>query len=198
MSNVKIVSIGSGGLHALNHMIDSGLTGAEFIACTGDKYSLQMSKAPKKLWLTDGIVYGLDGDSTSRSEQSAIKSRDEILSALDGADAVIIVAGLGGFDGTGASPVVAKYAREIGALSVAVVSRPYGFEGLKRTARADAALKNLAACTDAVIKIRSDKLLQVVDPKTPMTAAFKCLDEILLRAVRTLLAAFQNPLRTER
>ncbi|MBR1646835.1 MAG: hypothetical protein IJ685_08670 [Selenomonadaceae bacterium] len=117
------------------------------------------------------------------------------MSALDGADAVIIVAGLGGFDGTGASPIVAQCAREVGALTVAVITRPYKFEGLKRTARAEAALEKLSACTDAVIKIRSDKILQIVDPKTPMTAAFKIADEVLLRAVRTLAAVFQNPLR---
>ena len=119
------------------------------------------------------------------------------MSALRGADAVIIVAGLGGFVGTGAAPVVAEYAREINALTVAVVTRPFTFEGLKRTARAEAALKKLSAHADSVIKIRKDNFSQIFDPKTPMTAVFKFADEIMFRAVKTLLAAFQKPFRID-
>lgn len=182
-------------MNAFNRMIDSGLNSAEFIAFSTNKFALQLSKAAKKISLGT-MRYGLDGGSPSRSEQAAIESRDEILSALRGANVVIIVAGLGGDDGTGAAPVVASCAREIGALTVAVVTLPYRFEGPKRTAKADAGLKNLSAHVDTVIKIRNDKILHVFDPKTPMSAAFKCLDEILCRAVKTLLAVFQNAFRT--
>ena len=134
MKNFKVVSVGGGGMNALNHMIDSGLTGAEFIAFSTDKYGLKMSKADKKIQLGN-LVYGLDsGNNPSRSEQAAIESREEILSTLHGADAVIIVAGLGGFDGTGASPIIAQYAKELNALTIAVVSLPYKFEGIKRNA----------------------------------------------------------------
>lgn len=192
MKTLKIVSIGGGGLNAVNHMIDSGLTGAQFIACSTCEFDLQMSKAANNIWLDDGIIHGLDGSTVSRSEQAAIKSRDKILSAFDGADAIIIVAGLGGFCGTGASPIVAQYARELGALTIAVVTLPYRFEGPKRSARANAAVEKLSACTDAIIKIRNDKLLQVVDKKTPLAKAFNIADEILLHAVRTLVSVFQN------
>lgn len=192
MSNIKIVSVGSGGMNALNHMIDSGLTGAEFITFSSDKYGLKMSKADKKIQLGN-LVYGLDsGNNPSRSEQAAIETREEILEALRGADAIIIVAGLGGCDGTGASPIIAQYAKEIGALTVAVVSCPFTFEGPRRTARAEDALKKLSECTDAVIKFRNDKFLQVVDKKTPMTQVFKWSDEIFCRAVRTLISIFQG------
>lgn len=195
MKNLKVVSVGNGGLNAVNHMIDSGLTGAEFIACSFSEWELGKSRAEKKILLGKEMIRYFHDSSLSRCEQAAIESREEILSALRGADAVIIVAGLGGNDGTGASPIIAQYAKELGALTIAVVTRPYTFEGLKRTAKADAALKKLSECADVVIKIRNDKIMAVVDKKTPMTSAFKCVDEILLRAVRNLIAVCQNPLR---
>ena len=192
MKNLKVVSVGSGGLNAVNHMIDSGLTGAEFIAFTTDKYALQMYKAAKKIQLGT-MHYALDGNSPARSEQAAIESREEILSALRGADAVIIVAGLGGADGTGASPIIAQYAKKLGALTIAVVTRPYKFEGIKRAAKAKASLKKLSAYADAVVKIRNDKILQIVDKNTTITHAFRCVDEILFHVVRTLIAVCQSP-----
>lgn len=196
-AKIKVVSVGNGGMHVVNHMIDSGLTGAEFIAFSTDKYGLKMSKADKKIQLGN-LVYGLDsGNNPSRSEQAAIESREEILSTLHGADAVIIVAGLGGFDGTGASPIIAQYAKELNALTVAVVSLPYKFEGIKRNAGAEAALKKLSAQADTVIKIRNDKILQVVDKKIPMTQAFKCVDEIMCRAVRSLIDIFRGALQID-
>ncbi len=196
MIDIKVVGVGGGAMNAVNYMIDSGLTGAEFISCSRDELLLQMSKADKKIVLGKKMMrYGLDGSSPSRSEQAAIESREEILSALRGADAVIIVACLGGCDGTGASPIIAECAREIGALTVAVVTHPYTFEGSRRTARAEVALKNLSKHADAVIKIRNDKILQIFDPKTPITMAFKCIDEILCRAVRNLLSVFQRAFR---
>lgn len=192
MKNFKVVSVGGGGMNALNHMIDSGLAGAEFIAFSTDKYILQMSKAYKKIQLGE-LVYGLDsGNNPSRCEQAAIESREEILSALHGADAVIIVAGLGGCDGTGAAPIIAGYAKELGALTIAVVSLPYKFEGVRRNARAEDALKKLSAQADAVIRIRNDKILQFVDKKAPMTKAFVLIDEIMCRAVKSLINIFQG------
>ncbi len=188
MSNVKIVSVGSGGMNALNHMIDAGLTGAEFIACNFSEWELEKSRADKKILLGKEMVRYFHDNSLSRCKQAATETREEILEALRGADAIIIVAGLGGCDGTGASPIIAQYAKEIGALTVAVVSRPYTFEGPRRTARAEDALKKLSEYADAVIKFRNDKLLQVVDKKTPMTKAFKYSDEIFCRAVRTLIS----------
>jgi len=197
MKNLKVVSVGYGGMNALNHMIDSGLTGAEFIAFSVcDEQALQMSKATKKILLGKRL-YGLDGSTVERSERTAVENREKILSALRGADAVIIVAGLGGFNGTGATPIVAEYAREVNALTVAVVTCPFTFEGPKRTARAEAALEKLSAHADSVIKIRNDNFLPLFSPRTPMTAVFKCADEIICRAVRTLLAAFQKPFRVD-
>lgn len=195
MPNVKIIGVGNGGMHALDRMIDSDLTGAEFISCSTRKYDLKYSKA-NKLRLGN-LSYGLDGDTPSRSEQAAIESREEILDTLRGADAAIIVAGLGGADGSGASPVVAKYAREVGALTIAAVTLPYVFEGSRRTAKAEVALKNLSANTDVVLKIRNDKFLQMFDPKTPISYAFKVADEILCHAVRTLIAVCQSAFKID-
>lgn len=191
---LKVISVGVGGMFAVNHMIDSGVTGAEFISCSRDEMSLQMSKAEKKILLDKNVSYGLDGGSTERSAKAANESREEILSALRGAEAVIIVAGLGGFDGTGASPVVAKFAKELGVLTVALVTLPYRFEGLRRTARAEAALEKLLARADMVVKISNDKVLQSVDKKMKitMTQSFKCVDEIICRAVRNLIVLLQD------
>ena len=191
MKNFKVVSVGGGGMNALNHMIDSGLTGAEFIAFSTRKYCLTKAKVSKKIRLGN-FAFGLDGSTPSRSEQGAIESREEILSALRGADAIIIVAGLGGCDGTGAAPIIAGYAKELGALTIAVVSLPYKFEGVRRNARAEDALKKLSAQADAVIKIRNNKILQFVDKKAPMTKAFVLIDEIMCRAVKSLINIFQG------
>lgn len=199
MKNLKIVSVGGGGMNAVNHMIDSGLNGAEFIACSRDEFFLQMSKADKKIHLGKNMMqYGLDGSTPSRSEQAAIESREEILETLHGADAVIIVACLGGSDGTGATPIIAKYAREVGALVVAVVTLPYLFEGPLRTTRAETALTNLSANVDSVIKIRNDNVLQFCDPKAPITHAFKFIDEIIFHTVRTLISVFQAPFKVDK
>lgn len=196
MKNFKIVSVGNGGMNAINHMIDSGTAGAEFISCSTREYYLTEAQARKKIRLGN-LAFGLDGSRPPLSKQAAIETREEILSALHGADAVIIVAGLGGCDGTGASPIVAQYAKELGALTVAVVTLPYKFEGPRRTARAEAALKKLSAQADAVIKIRSDKILEVFDKKTPLSKVFVCLDEIMCRAVKSLLNIFQSPFRID-
>ena len=196
MKNFKVVSVGNGGMNALNHMIDSGLTGAEFIACSTREYDLTKAKVSKKIRLGN-FAFGLDGSTPSRSEQGAIESREEILSTLRGSDAVIIVAGLGGCDGTGAAPIIAGYAKELGALTIAVVSLPFKFEGPRRTARAEEALKKLSAQADSVIRIRNDKILQVFDKKTPMAKVFVCIDEIMCRAVRSLINIFQGAFRID-
>ena len=198
MKNIKVISVGGGGLNVVNYMIDSGMTGAEFISCGRDTMALQMSKANRKIWLGKNMVqYGLDGSSVERSRQAAIESREEILENLRGADEIIIIAGLGGYDGTGASPIIAEYAKELGALTVAVITLPYKFEGVKLTTRAEVGLKNLKERIDMVVTVRNDEFLKTCDPKTPMTAAFKVLDEILCRAVRSLLALSQNPFQIE-
>lgn len=190
---ILVVSVGGGGMNALNYIIDSGLTGAEFISCNSFEWELEQSKADKKIWLDDKLIHGLDGALPERSEKAAIETREEILSAFRGADAVIIVAGLGGCDGTGASPIIAQFAKEIGALTVAVITLPFFFEGPRRNSRAEGALKKLSAQADAVIKIRNDKFLQDIDPKTPITSLFKFADEIICHTVRTLISVFQIP-----
>ena len=197
MINIKIVSVGNGGMNAVNHMIDSGLTGAEFIACNFFEWKLGKSKADKKILLGKERPRGLGADLPERSIKAAIESREEIFSALRGADAIIIVAGLGGCDGTGAAPIIAGYAKELGALIVAVVSLPYKFEGPIRTGRGEDALKKLSAQADAVIKFHNDKISHMIDPKTPVTKIFVCSDEIMCRAVRSLISIFQSPFRIE-
>lgn len=192
MKNLKVVSVGNGGMFAVNYMIDSGLNGAEFIAFSTDEYGLQMSKAEKRIKLGKERPRGLGADLPERSIKAAIETREEILETLHGADVVVIVAGLGGCNGTGAAPIIAQYAREVGALTIALVSLPYKFEGSRRTVRAEDALKKLSAQADTVIKIRNDKILQVADKKTPITSAFTCIDEIMLRAVKSLINMYQG------
>ena len=185
LEKIKVIGIGGGGSNAVNRMIESGLEGVEFIAVNTDAQALLMSKAPKRMQIGEKLTRGLGaGARPDIGERAAQESRNDILEALRGSNMVFITAGMGGGTGTGAAPVVAECAREIGALTVAVVTRPFTFEGPKRKKNADIGIEKLKQNVDAIITIPNDRLLQVVDKKTPMTKAFVIADDILRQGVK--------------
>ena len=184
-AKIKVIGIGGGGSNAVNRMIESGLEGVEFIAVNTDSQALLMSKSPKRMQIGEKLTRGLGaGARPDIGERAAQESRNDILEALRGSDMVFITAGMGGGTGTGAAPVVAECAREVNALTVAVVTRPFAFEGPKRRKNADMGIEKLKKNVDAIITIPNDRLLQVVDKKTPMTKAFVIADDILRQGVK--------------
>ena len=184
-ANIKVIGVGGGGSNAVNRMIELGLEGVDFVCVNTDAQALQTSKAPKRMQIGEKLTRGLGaGARPEIGQKAAEESYQEILEALRGSDMVFITAGMGGGTGTGAAPVVAQCAREIGALTVGVVTRPFSFEGPKRKKNADMGIENLKLNVDTIITIPNDKLLQVVDKKTPMTQAFKIADDILRQGVK--------------
>ena len=184
-AKIKVIGIGGGGSNAVNRMIESGLEGVEFIAVNTDSQALLMSKSPKRMQIGEKLTRGLGaGARPDIGERAAQESRNDILEVLRGSDMVFITAGMGGGTGTGAAPVVAECAREVNALTVAVVTRPFTFEGPKRKKNADMGIEKLKQNVDAIITIPNDRLLQVVDKKTPMTKAFVIADDILRQGVK--------------
>ncbi len=184
-AKIKVIGVGGGGSNAVNRMIDFGLEGVDFIAVNTDAQALLKAKAQKRMQIGEKLTRGLGaGARPEIGEQAAQESREDILEALQGSDMVFITAGMGGGTGTGAAPVVAECAREIGALTVGVVTRPFTFEGPKRRKNADLGIENLRKHVDTIITIPNDRLLQVVEKKTPMTEAFKTADDVLRQGVK--------------
>ena len=179
-AKIKVIGVGGGGNNAVNRMISLGLEGVEFIAINTDAQALMTALAPKRMQIGMKLTRGLGaGARPEIGQKAAEESRDDILKALENSDMV-----LGGGTGTGAAPIVAECAREIGALTVGVVTRPFTFEGPKRKKNADIGIENLKRKVDTIITIPNDKLLQVVDKKTPMTKAFSIADDILRQGVK--------------
>ena len=184
-ARIKVVGVGGGGGNAVNRMIASGLSGVEFWAMNTDAQVLEMSSAPRKVQLGTKLTNGLGaGGNPSVGEKAAEESREDITVALDSADMVFVTAGMGGGTGTGAAPVVAKIAKEMGALTIGVVTKPFGFEGKKRLAQALAGLEKLKENVDALIVIPNDKLMEVVERRTTFKDAFSVVDEVLLCGVQ--------------
>lgn len=184
-AKIKVIGVGGGGNNAVNRMISLGLEGVEFIAVNTDAQALLTALAPKRMQIGEKLTRGLGaGARPEIGEKAAMESREDIITALRGSDMVFITAGMGGGTGTGAAPVVAACAREIGALTVGVVTRPFTFEGPKRRKNADIGIENLKRNVDTIITIPNDRLLQVVDKKTPMTQAFTIADDILRQGVK--------------
>ncbi|MBR0059897.1 MAG: cell division protein FtsZ, partial [Selenomonadaceae bacterium] len=184
-AKIKVIGVGGGGNNAVNRMISLGLEGVEFIAVNTDAQALLNAMAPKRMQIGEKLTRGLGaGARPEIGEKAAMESREDIINALRGSDMVFITAGMGGGTGTGAAPVVAECAREIGALTVGVVTRPFTFEGPKRKKNADIGIENLKRHVDTIITIPNDRLLQVVDKKTPMTQAFTIADDILRQGVK--------------
>ena len=184
-AKIKVIGVGGGGNNAVNRMISLGLEGVEFIAINTDAQALLTAMAPKRMQIGEKLTRGLGaGARPEIGQKAAIESREDIINVLRGSDMVFITAGMGGGTGTGAAPVVAECAREIGALTVGVVTRPFTFEGPKRKKNADIGIENLKRNVDTIITIPNDRLLQVVDKKTPMTQAFTIADDILRQGVK--------------
>jgi len=191
---IKVVGVGGGGGNAVNRMIDAGTKGVEFIAVNTDAQALLVSDADVKLdigrTLTRGLGAGSDPD-TGRA--AAEDHRDEIEEVLKGADMVFITAGEGGGTGTGAAPVVAEVARNLGALTIAIVTRPFGFEGRRRAVQADGGISKVREKVDTTIVIPNDRLLDVVDDKSSLLAAFRMADDVLLQGVAGITDLITTP-----
>src|ERR687891_162732 len=182
---IKVVGIGGGGTNAVNRMINSGLQGVEFIAINTDAQALQMCDADQKIHIGEKITRGLGAGADPKLRmEAAEENKAEIEEALRGADMVFVTAGKGGGTGTGAAPVVAKIARDSGALTVGVVTRPFAFEGRRRSTYAEEGIKRLKENVDSLIIIPNDRLLQVAEKRTSMMDAFKMADDILRKGVQ--------------
>jgi cell division protein FtsZ len=191
---IKVVGIGGGGVNAVNRMIDAGLNGVEFVAINTDAQALLMSDADVKLDIGRELTRGLGaGSDPEIGRQAAEDHSSEIAAALEGADMVFITAGKGGGTGTGAAPVVAEIARNLGALTIGVVTRPFTFEGRRRTVQAEQGIQRLKEKVDTQIVIPNDRLLTVSDDKTSMLNAFKMADEILLQGVQGITDLITTP-----
>ncbi len=182
---IKVVGVGGGGTNAVNRMVDAGLTGVEFVAVNTDAQALVMCDADVKIHIGAKATRGLGaGADPAVGHAAAMESRDELKEALKGADMIFVTAGEGGGTGTGGAPVVAELARELEALTVGVVTRPFSFEGRRRAQQAEQGISSLAEKVDTLIVIENDRLLQVVEKKTPLSDAFKMADDILRQGVQ--------------
>jgi cell division protein FtsZ len=191
---IKVVGIGGGGVNAVNRMIDAGLRGVEFIAINTDAQALLMSDADVKLDIGRDLTRGLGaGADPAVGRQAADDHRDEILEVLKGADMVFVTAGEGGGTGTGAAPLVAEVAKEVGALTIGVVTRPFTFEGRKRSTQAEDGITELKAEVDTLIVIPNDRLLQISDGETSVVQAFGLADDVLLQGVQGITDLITTP-----
>jgi len=182
---IKVVGIGGGGSNAVNRMVDAGLKGVEFVAVNTDAQALLMCDADLKLHIGATSTRGLGaGANPEVGKTAALESRDEIKEALKGADMVFVTAGEGGGTGTGGAPIVAETARELGALTVGVVTRPFSFEGMRRAEQAQVGITALRDSVDTLIVIPNDRLLQVVQQETSVVDAFKMADDVLRQGVQ--------------
>jgi cell division protein FtsZ len=182
---IKVIGVGGGGCNALNRMIKANLRGIEFIAVNTDAQALYHSEAVTKINIGKATTRGLGaGSNPDIGRQSAEESAEEIRAAIEGADMVFITAGMGGGTGTGAAPVIAEIAKEMGILTVAVVTKPFAFEGHRRKTQADEGLENLKNKVDTLITIPNDKILSIIDKKTPITEAFTVVDDVLRQGVQ--------------
>src|SRR5690349_380661 len=182
---LKVAGVGGGGTNAVNRMVDAGLSGVEFIAVNTDAQALLMADADIKIQVGAEVTRGLGaGANPEVGLAAAQESRDELKEALKGADMIFVTAGEGGGTGTGAAPVVAELGRELEALTVGVVTKPFAFEGRRRSDQADGGIQNLRDRVDTLIVIENDRLLQVVEKKTPVTEAFGIADDILRQGVQ--------------
>lgn len=185
MASLKVIGVGGGGNNAVNRMIDDGMQNVEFIAINTDGQALNLSKAESKIQVGEKLTRGLGaGANPDIGKKAAEESREQIEDTIQGGDMVFVTAGMGGGTGTGAAPVVAKIAKEMGALTVGVVTRPFSFEGRKRQTQAAAGVDAMKAAVDTLIVIPNDRLLDIVDKSTPMMEAFKEADNVLRQGVQ--------------
>ncbi|MDG4655842.1 cell division protein FtsZ [Ectobacillus antri] len=185
LANIKVIGVGGGGNNAVNRMIEHGVQGVDFIAVNTDAQALNLSKAEIKMQIGGKLTRGLGaGANPEVGKKAAEESREQIQEALRGADMVFVTAGMGGGTGTGAAPVIAQIAKELGALTVGVVTRPFTFEGRKRANQAQSGITAFKENVDTLIVIPNDRLLEIVDKNTPMLEAFREADNVLRQGVQ--------------
>jgi len=184
-ATIKVIGVGGAGNNAVNRMVESGIKNVEFIAVNTDRQALLLSKASSKIQIGEKITRGLGaGANPDIGAQAAEESKAEIAEALRGADMVFVTAGMGGGTGTGAAPIVAAAAKEMGILTIGVVTKPFTFEGKKRLSQAERGIDSLKGKVDTLVVIPNDKLLQIIDRKTSIVEAFKMADDILRQGVQ--------------
>ncbi len=184
-ATIKVIGVGGAGNNAVDRMIRSGIRGVEFIVVNTDRQVLQESKASTKIQIGEKITRGLGaGANPDIGAQSAEENKSEITEVLRGADMVFVTAGMGGGTGTGAAPIVAQVAKEMGILTIGVVTKPFTFEGKRRLSQAERGIESLKGKVDALVVIPNDKLLQIIDRKTSMVEAFQKADEVLMQGVQ--------------
>ena len=184
-ATIKVIGVGGAGNNAVNRMIESGIKGVDFIAVNTDRQALQQSKANTKIQIGEKITRGLGaGANPDIGAQSAEESKSEVAEILRGADMVFVTAGMGGGTGTGAAPIVASIAKEMGILTIGVVTKPFTFEGKKRLSQAERGIESLKGKVDTLVVIPNDKLLQIIDRKTSIIEAFKMADDVLRQGVQ--------------
>ncbi len=188
-AKIKVIGVGGGGGNMINHMIDKGVSGIDLIAANTDAQALESSNASTKIRLGERVTKGLGaGMKPEIGKNAATESFNDLTDALDGADMVFIASGFGGGTGTGAAPVVAQAAKEVGALTISIVTKPFSFEGRKRSRLADAGIEELKKESDSIVIIPNDKLLSIVDKDLGIKDSFKLVDDILSRAVSGMSA----------
>jgi cell division protein FtsZ len=184
-ARIKVIGVGGGGGNAVNRMLAVGLDGVEFIVANTDVQALRMNAAPNKLQIGSKLTKGLGaGADPNVGRQAALEDTDKLIEALDGADMVFVTTGLGGGTGTGAAPVIASLASELGALTIAVVTKPFRFEGRKRQVQAEQGLVELRECVDTVITIPNERLLATIARSTSLNEAFSSADDVLRQAIQ--------------
>src|SRR3954447_2922608 len=184
-ARIKVVGVGGGGSNAVSRMVQAGISGVEFMVANTDAQALKANPAPVKIQIGGKLTKGLGaGADPNVGREAALEDTDSLIQALTGADMVFVTTGLGGGTGTGATPVIASLACELGALTVAVVTKPFKFEGKKRLAAADRGLAALRECVDTVIVIPNERLLTIIDSKTTLGAAFETADDVLRQAIQ--------------
>ena len=193
-ANIKVIGVGGGGNNAVNRMVESELKGVQFLSVNTESQVLELSKADVTIQIGEKVTKGLGaGANPQIGEAAAQESREDIIKALEGADMVFVTAGMGGGTGTGAAPVVAECAKEVGALTVGVVTKPFAFEGKRRRAAAEKGIEFLTQKVDTIIVIPNDKLLQVVDKKCSLSDAFGKADDVLRQGVKGISDLIQIP-----
>ena len=193
-ANIKVIGVGGGGNNAVNRMVDNQIKGVQFLAVNTENQVLELSKADVTIQIGEKVTKGLGaGANPQVGEEAAQESREEIIKALEGADMVFVTAGMGGGTGTGAAPIVAECAKEVGALTVGVVTKPFAFEGKRRRAAAEKGIEFLTQKVDTIIVIPNDKLLQVVDKKCSVSDAFSKADDVLRQGIKGISDLIQIP-----
>ena len=184
---IKVVGVGGGGGNAVNRMVSSGVQGVEFISVNTDRQALYNSKASHKIQIGEKVTAGKGaGASPDKGRQAAEESKEEIQNALKGSDMVFITAGMGGGTGTGAAPVVAQIAKELGILTIGIVTKPFSFEGKRRMAQAEEGIENLTAQVDSIVVVPNDRLHLVSEQKITLLNAFEMADDILRQGIQSI------------